>query len=61
VSTPPRDQPASSARLAARRHDGGWLRVCHHGHCVADTRSVAELERWLQLADVERDTLALAA
>jgi hypothetical protein len=41
--------------------DGEWLRVRHHGFCVSDVRSVAELEQWFPLAELEPDALALAA
>ena len=43
------------------RRDGEWLRARYHGFRVADVRSVAELEKWVCLADLERDTLAPAA
>jgi hypothetical protein len=43
------------------RHDGEWLRVRYHGFHVADVRDVADLEQWVRLADLEQDTLALAA
>ena len=43
------------------RHDGESFRVSYYGYHVGYARSVAELERWVPLADLERDTLALAA
>ncbi len=43
------------------RHDGRWLRVRYLGYYVADCGSVAELERWVPLADLEQDALMLAA
>jgi hypothetical protein len=43
------------------RRDGEWLRVRYYGFHVADVGSVAELQKWVCLADLERDTLALAA
>jgi hypothetical protein len=41
--------------------DGQWFRVCQHGFWTADVRTVAELERWFPLADLEPDGLSLAA
>jgi hypothetical protein len=41
--------------------DGEWLRVRYFGFHVADVRSVAELEQWFPLADLEPDALVLAA
>ena len=43
------------------RHDGQWLRVCYCNYWVADVQSIAELEQWFPLADLESDALALAA
>ena len=43
------------------RHDGQWLRICYCNYWVADVRSIAELEQWFPLADLEPDALALAA
>lgn len=39
-------------------HDGEWLRVSYHGYHVADVRSVAELERYFPLGELEADVLA---
>src|SRR5215468_6427441 len=39
-------------------HDGEWLRVRYHGFHVADVRSVAELERYFPLDELEADALA---
>jgi hypothetical protein len=39
-------------------HDGEWLRVSYHGYHVADVRSVAELERYFPLGELEADALA---
>ena len=39
-------------------HDGEWLRVRYHGYHVADVRSVAELERYVPLGELEADALA---
>jgi hypothetical protein len=33
--------------------DGQWLRVCQHGFWTADVKSVAELERFFDVADLE--------
>src|SRR5215469_17637607 len=41
-------------------HDGEWLRVRYHGFHVADVRSVAELERYFPLGELEADALASA-
>ncbi len=42
--------------------DGEWLRVGLHGVHVADVRTVAELEQWFPLAELEPDSpLVLAA
>jgi hypothetical protein len=41
--------------------DGQWLRIKQYGAWTADVRTVAELERWVALADLEPDALALAA
>jgi len=38
--------------------DGERLRVCQHGYFTADVRTVAELEQWFPLADLEEDALA---
>jgi len=37
---------------------GDWLRVRHHGFYVADVRTVAELERYFPLSDLEEEALA---
>ncbi len=50
-----------SLTLTPDRHDGRWLRVRYLGYYVADCGSVAELERWVTLADLQRDALTLAA
>jgi hypothetical protein len=42
-------------------HDGEWLRVRYHGFHVADVRSVAELERYFPLGELEADALARRA
>jgi hypothetical protein len=39
------------------KHDGEWLRVCYYGYHVADVRTVAEIERWVCLAELKLDTL----
>lgn len=41
--------------------DGIWLRIKQYGVWTADVRTLAELERWVALADLEPDSLALAA
>jgi hypothetical protein len=42
--------------------DGEWLRVSLHGVHVADVRTVAQLEQWFPLAELEPGSpLALAA
>jgi hypothetical protein len=41
------------------RHDGESFRVTHHGCWIGYARSVPELERWIELADLE-DALILA-
>lgn len=43
------------------RHDGAWLRLRQFGCWVTDIRDVDEIERWFPLADLEQETLALAA
>jgi hypothetical protein len=43
------------------KRDGEWLRVSYCGWWVADVQSVAELERWFPVADLEPDGLVLAA
>lgn len=50
-----------SLTLTPDWHDGQWLRVRYLGYYVADCGSVAELERWIPLAELERDALTLAA
>ena len=40
-------------------HDGESFRVTHHGCWIGYARSVPELERWIELADLE-DALILA-
>jgi hypothetical protein len=42
------------------RHDGESFRVSHHGCNIGYARSVAELERWIELTDL-KETLGLAA
>ncbi len=39
--------------------DGQQLRVRYHGFYVADVRTVAELEQWFPLADLEPDGLSI--
>ena len=34
-------------------HDGESFRVTHHGCWIGYARSVPELERWIELADLE--------
>jgi hypothetical protein len=41
--------------------DGEWLRVSFHGFHVADVRTVAELEQWFPLAELEPDGLLVLA
>jgi hypothetical protein len=41
-------------------HDGEWLRVRYHGYHVADVRSIAELERYFPLSELEADALVNA-
>ena len=38
-------------------HDGEWLRIRYHGYHVTDVRSIAELERYIPLGDLEADGL----
>ena len=40
-------------------HDGESFRITHHGYWIGYARSVPELERWIDLADLE-DPLTLA-
>jgi hypothetical protein len=40
-------------------HDGESFRVTHHGYWIGYARSVPELERWIELTDLE-DALTLA-
>jgi hypothetical protein len=42
-------------RMAATpdRHDGESVRVSHHGYWIGYARSVCELLRWVELADLE--------
>jgi len=42
------------------RHDGEWIRVRQHGAWITDVCSIAEIERWVSLADLEPE-LSLAA
>jgi hypothetical protein len=42
-------------------HDGEWLRVCQYGYWTANVKTVAELERWFPLAELEPDALAPVA
>jgi hypothetical protein len=37
------------------------IRVSQHGFHVADVRSVAELEQWFALAELEPETLTMVA
>jgi hypothetical protein len=37
----------------SRNRDGQWLRVRYHGYHVADVRSVAELEKYFPLDELE--------
>jgi hypothetical protein len=39
-------------------HDGEWLRIRYQGYHVTDVRSIAELERYIPLRDLEADGLA---
>jgi hypothetical protein len=39
--------------VTPNHRDGEWLRVSCRGWWVADVRSVAELEQWFAVADVE--------
>jgi hypothetical protein len=41
--------------------DGERLRVCQYGFWTADVRTVAELERYFRLADLEPDWLSMPA
>jgi hypothetical protein len=41
--------------------DGEWLRLTQYGSWVADVRTVAELQQWVDLAELEPDALVLAA
>lgn len=41
-------------------NDGERLKVTYYGSFVALVRTVAELEQWFPLAELERETLALA-
>lgn len=43
------------------KRDGEFLRVRQYGYFTADVRSVAELEQWFPLAELESDGLVLAA
>jgi hypothetical protein len=38
-------------------HDGEWLRIRYHGYHVTDVRSIAELERYIPLRELEADGL----
>jgi hypothetical protein len=40
-------------------HDGESFRVTHHGYWIGYARSIPELERWIELTDLE-DALTLA-
>jgi hypothetical protein len=42
-------------------HDGEWLRIRYHGYHVADVRSIAELERYIPLGELEPDALTRPA
>lgn len=37
--------------------DGTWLRVTQHGFWTADVRTVAEIERFFPLAELEEEGL----
>jgi hypothetical protein len=50
-----------SLTLTPDRHDGQWRRVRYLGYFVTDVRTIAEVEQWIPLADLEPDTLTLAA
>jgi hypothetical protein len=41
--------------------DGERLRVCQYGFFTSDVRTVAELERFFPVAELEEDGLSLAA
>jgi hypothetical protein len=41
-------------------HDGEWLRLGYHGFHVADVQQVADLARYVQLADLEAEGLVSA-
>jgi hypothetical protein len=43
------------------RNDGAHLKVTYRGFFVALVRTVAELEQWFPLAELEPETLVLAA
>jgi hypothetical protein len=43
------------------RHDGEWLRVTQYGSCTIKVRTVAELERYVSLAELEPHGLAPGA
>jgi hypothetical protein len=47
--------------VTSDKRDGEWLRVSYCGWWVADVRTVAELEQWFPVADLEPDELVLAA
>jgi hypothetical protein len=42
------------------RHDGTWIRITRYGTWVADLRSVADIERYVALADLEPEGGGLA-
>jgi hypothetical protein len=46
---------------ARARPAGEWLRVTQYGWWTADVRTVAELEQWFPLAELEEHALVAAA
>ena len=42
-------------------HDGEWLRIRYQGYHVTDVRSIAELERYIPLRELEADGLVRGA
>src|SRR6266478_5125586 len=43
--------------VTSGNHDGEWLRIRYHGYHVTDVRSIAELERYIPLRELEADGL----